>query len=70
MRAVWPKTDVFQRYGILLLSEYVGKKQATISQVMILVPTIMYPHLLIFIRMDLQKQQSEKIREVKGAMIL
>lgn len=70
MRAVWPKTDVFQRNGILLLSEYVGKKQASISQVMILVPTIIYSHLLILVRMDLQKQQSEKIREVKGAMIL
>lgn len=55
VRAAWPKTDVFQRNGILLLSEYVGKKQASISQVMILVPTIIYSHLLIFIRMGLAK---------------
>lgn len=52
--------DVFQRNGILLLSEYVGKKQASISQVMILVPTIIYSHLLVFVRMDLQKQQAVK----------
>lgn len=57
---------------ILLLSEHVDKKQASISQVMNLVPTFIYSYFLVFVRMELQKlQRSEKIRrEVKGVMSL
>ena len=60
MGAVWPKTDAFQTNGILLLSEYVGKIQASRSQVTILVPTTRDTNLLMFIRMDSHKQQTVK----------
>lgn len=53
--AVWPKINAFQSNGILLLSEYVGKIQPSRSQVMILVPTTIDSHLLIFVRMGLHK---------------